>query len=105
MSDKVFTKRVTVSGSFNSHFVFETADDVRQWLATDFIELNETYDDLTFKVTDLDGLKIGDKCHVIGDGNEEYTIIGIQKYSLNRYAFLLDSGFMEEVAKCYSVES
>jgi hypothetical protein len=44
---------------------------------------------------------VGERCRVIGDGADEYVIESLVAYNANRYGFVLDSGWVEEVAKCY----
>jgi len=97
----MFIKRVRVSGKFNSNFVFKSETELNDWLDKDLKELQKEYSELNVQITDLDGLNIGDECHVIGDGDEVYRIIGIKNYSPNRFGFILNSGWAEEVAKCY----
>lgn len=98
----VFTKRVSIRGRLLSSYVFQNQTEVNNWLEDVFPRLQAKYNnDLTYEVSDLDGLKVGDKCCVIGDGDEVYEILGMKVYSKNRYGFILDSGWVEEVAKCY----
>lgn len=97
----VFTRCVRVSGNLGSSYVF--ADDVAvdHWLKTTLPELNAKYGQLVVSVSDLPGLKVGDTCHVWGEADDVFTILKLIKYSPDRYGFLLDSGWSEEVAKCY----
>jgi hypothetical protein len=57
---------------------------------------------LTYTVSRLPGLKVGDICHVNGEGLDKFAIKGMVLFSSDRYGFLLDSGCLEEVAKCFS---
>lgn len=100
---KVFTICITTYGGLLSSFVFEDSQSRDVWLANVFPKLKAKYKGITFTVTPLDGLKIGDKCKVIGEGSDIFTIEGMKKYSEDRYGFCLDSGWCEEVAKCYAV--
>lgn len=97
----IFTKRITTSGNYCANFVFQNEEDVNIWLETVFPKLKIEYTDLKFSVSDLDGLKVGDNCKVIGDGDEVYKIVKLHKYTTDCYGFVLDSGWCEEVAKCY----
>lgn len=98
-----FTKAVTVTGQLRSTYEFESNEDVSKWMLTVLPSLREQYGDLQCHKFDLPLLNIGDRCHVSGDGDEVYTIEGIKQYSPDRYGFLLDSGFSEEIYKCYPV--
>ena len=69
-------------------------------------EITEEYGIVTLRYRDeLDGLHVGDKCHVSGEGDDVFTIIGMKMYSPDRPGFILDSGCCEEVVKCSRVES
>ena len=99
-----FTKRVAIFGDFQSYYVFATQKDVDLWVNNDFPALVEKYGDtLTYKVIDLPGLKVGDTCLVQGEGSDTFKILNLKKLSPNRYSFGLDSGWYEEVAKCYTL--
>ena len=100
--DKIFTVGISVSGNFNSSYVFESESAADTWLDTVFQDLIHEYGELRYSVCDLPGLKVGDRCNVFGDGDEVYVIEGLKQYSPNRYGFILDSGFCEEVYKCHT---
>ena len=97
-----FTVGIRVWGGLGSSYVFESRESADTWLKTEFVQLKQEYSDLQYSVCDLPGLKIGDRCNVYGDGNEVYEIIGIKRYSPNRWGFELDNGFSEEVYKCHT---
>lgn len=101
MINKIFRWKVTVKGDLQSNFVFHDLNELGDWLKHDIPLLEEEYGDLTYTITTLPELKIGDECYVMGDGDDKYKIIELIRYSPNRYGFILDSGFAEEVAKCY----
>ena len=63
--------------------------------------LAKKYSNITFDAVHLPGLQIGDKCNVVGEGDSEFLILDIIIYSENRYCFVLDAGWAEEVAKCH----
>ncbi|NCU32448.1 MAG: hypothetical protein EOM23_05855 [Candidatus Moranbacteria bacterium] len=88
-----------------SSFAFETEADVKAWEKKELPELVNSYGPLHIKKFKLDGLKIGDKCRVAGEGTDVFTIIGQKMFSPNRPGFLLDSGWYEEVVKCYKPEN
>jgi hypothetical protein len=100
--EKIFKSKVRVQGGLLSSYVFENEDAANAWLAKDFVDLQAKYGPLSAALSSLPGLKIGDACRVIGDGEEEYVIEGLVAYNANRFGFVLDSGFVEEVAKCYA---
>lgn len=99
----VFKKCVRVRGGLGSSFVFESSEDVNNWIETELPELEDKYGKLEYTISDLDGLSEGDECHVVGEGSDVFIIEGVFKYSNNRWGFALDSGWSEEVAKCYKV--
>ena len=93
LNDKVFRFHVRTSGSLQASFVFETAEEADEWIASEFQSLRNKYgDQLKCEVRTLDGLKVGDECHVIGDDDENYGFV------------LGPHGFIEHVSKCYAVE-
>lgn len=98
----IFTKKVKVRGGLLSSFVFEDQLAVKNWIKKELPLLEKKYGRLEYEVSDLPGLKIGDRCNVWGEAQDVFTITGIKRYSDNRYGFLLDSGWVEEVAKCHT---
>ena len=99
--EKVFTRAATVSGGLMSSYVFEDQKALDHWIATDFVKLEQTYGPLTLRIDTLPGLRIGDTCRVWGEGADTFVIEKLIKYSENRYGFILDSGWSEEVIKCF----
>ena len=99
----ILKKAVHISGAFCAAYSFETGDAMKNWLKTTLPKLEERYGDLTLRVRDLDGLRVGDSCWVIGEGAEDFKIKKLIKYSDNRWGFVLDSGCSEEVVKCYKI--
>jgi hypothetical protein len=97
-----FTKAITVSGALGSHFVFTSDEEKTHWIENELPKLKAEYGnvDISFE-WDLPGFEIGDTCRVWGEGDEEFVIEDLKCYSPYRYGFLLDSGWYEEVAKCY----
>ncbi len=100
----IFKHRIIVRGGLSSSFVFTDKDLMDSWIKTKIPYLKMVYKDISYSVHDLDGLQIGDSCHVVGDGREVYRITGLVPFDENRYGFVLDSGFVEEVAKCYKID-
>lgn len=84
-------------------YSFHDMEEVSKWVESDLPEIKLKWNALTYKVFKLDGLKLGGKCHVRGDGNEVYEIVDVEERSKDRPCFALDSGFVEEVAKCQSI--
>ena len=103
MNEMRFTKRVRVEGNLGSNFVFSGDKEVEDWKKYELPKLELQYGPLTISVSDLPGLGIGDTCYVWGEGDREFTIKNLIRYSPNRYGFVLDSGWSEEVAKCYTL--
>lgn len=101
MQDTIFTINVRTSGNLLSSFVFENSKSKDDWMTTKLPLLEQKYGKLQLKETELPGLKVGDRCFVVGEGLEVFTITGIKKYSEDRYGFCLNSGWCEEVGKCY----
>jgi len=102
--NEIFTKKVNITGNYIASFVFRDEEEMNTWLNTEFPKLKKEHGELSYHTSDLDGLKVGDGCLVVGDGDEEYTIEGLVKYSEYSYGFVLDSGWVEPVSKCYAVE-
>ena len=100
-ADRVFTRRVRVSGKLLSNFVFADQAAVEVWQNEALPGLEKKYGKLDLTVSDLPGLKIGDRCHVIGEGSDVFTIERLVAWDADRFGFVLDSGWVEEVAKCY----
>lgn len=100
--NKIFTIGISVRGGLGSSYVFESQEAADEWLETEFPLLEKEYGKLEYYTCDLPGLKIGDQCNVYGDGTDVYLIEGLKQYSPNRWGFILDSGFSEEVYKCHT---
>jgi hypothetical protein len=96
-----FYKKVNVRGDFNASYVFQDHFKMGRWFDTGFKQLEKRYGELQYTISDLDGLKIGDRCKVCGEGDNEFEIVDLIKYEEDRYGFVLDVGWTEEVAKCY----
>lgn len=99
----VFTVRVSTSGGLISSFVFQDTKELADWKLNKLPKLEAKYGKLVLSESALPGLKIGDRCTVVGEGSEVFTIMNLKKYSDHRYGFCLDSGCCEEVSKCYEV--
>ena len=97
----MFTKAVCVSGDLLSTFVFLTEDDRNKWIKEEYPRLQKEFKFLDYDLFDLSDLDIGDECFVIGEGDDTFIIQSLIKYSPHRYGFVLDSGWSEEVYKCY----
>lgn len=99
--DPIFTVVAHTHGGLVSSYVFESNEQLEAWKNSTFPKLEKEYGKLSLNVDTLPGFKVGDTCHVYGEGNDTFVITALIKYSENRYGFVLDSGFSEEVAKCY----
>ena len=105
MINKTFRWKVSVRGELIASYVFQDLQEVDSWLNFELQNLNKQYDtDLEYKITTLDELKVGDTCHVDGEAQDIFKIIELLRYSPHRYGFILDSGVVEEVAKCYKTK-
>lgn len=97
----MFTKGLSVTGRLGSSFSFKDSEERDRFIREDLPLLEEKYGKLNYTLSDLPGLQIGDTCKVWGEGDEEFIIEGIKLYSKDRPGFILDSGWCEEVYKCY----
>jgi len=101
IDDYKFNIAIEITGDILVTYVFTSEYGAQGWLNS------KVYKDLCNKYTIkynmywLDGLVLGDKCQVLGEGCTVYEILGFIKYADNRYGVLLDSGEYEEVHKCY----
>ena len=102
---ETFSKSVHVKGDLICSFAFPTTSEVIRWVEIDLPKLREEFSSISYSVHDLDELVVGDTCLVSGDGYEEYVILELFWYGPNRPGFVLDSGFTEEVVKCYRVNT
>lgn len=100
----IFKIGVSVRGNLQSSFCFEDQKQVDLWLKTEFVELQKKYGALTHSQYSLPGFKVGDSCYVYGEAQDTFKITQLIKYSENRYGFVLDSGWSEEVVKCHDGE-
>lgn len=101
---KTFTKHVRVKGKLHSSFVFQDQAELDAWLITGYVVLCTKYGKLDYTTEDIHPLKIGDKCHVWGDGDAVYTIKELCNWYPHNYGFVLSHGWNESVSKCYPVE-
>ena len=100
-----FNTKISVSGDLHSSFVFQSPETAQDWINQDFPKLQESYPNIIYQLNFIDELKVGDKCYVYGEGDKVFVIDEIIRYSEHRYGFNLDSGWSEEVAKCYSTNN
>ena len=105
MKDIRYRVAIYISGNFNSSFSFKNDKDADAWMKTELPKLKTEYGNLKIHRYKLDGLRVGDKCHVCGEGSDMFTIVDKKMYSANRPGFVLDSGWSEEVVKCYKVNN
>ena len=97
----IFTKMIRTKGSLISSFVFTKEEDVDRWKREELPKLRSQYGDIVFAEHNLWGLGVGDSCRVLGEGLDTFEIVGIKRYSKDRYGFNLAFWCTEEVAKCY----
>ena len=103
VNKKVFTRAIKTRGGLVSSFVFEDLRQENLWLDRVLPGLQEKYGDLKVERVALPGLSVGDACHVFGEADDVFVIVGVLEYAPDRYGFLLDSGVTEEVVKCWAV--
>lgn len=96
-----FNFALTVSGNYSETLVFKGRKAMTLWIETESEILCEKYGELKISAKPLDRLKIGDACYLIPDENKMFRIIGWIKYSNNSYGFVLDSGEIVPVHKCF----
>ncbi len=102
MSDPKFTIVAKVSGTLGSSFVFENRAAYNNWMKTGFVALQKKYGKLNVSVDTLPGLKVGDECNVWGEAQDVFVITKLERIGDHRWAFCLNSGWREEVAKCHT---
>ena len=98
---QTFHHMVTTTGNLMCNFVFEDKKSLDKWIETEVPKLKKEHKKLDFLVRSLPGLKVGDSCHVWGEADDVFKIERLVKWSEHRYGFVLNSGWVEEVAKCY----
>ena len=98
---KAFHYMVNTTGNLVCNFVFEDKKALDTWVAKEFPKLKKKHKKLEYSVHTLPGLKVGDSCHVCGEADDVFKIERLIKWEDHRYGFVLDSGCVEEVAKCY----
>lgn len=101
---KISKFSIHVTGSFCSSYCFENEVEKERWIKEDFPLLKDKYKNISYRVEKLDGLKIGDFCNVWGEGFDVFKIEQQVYLSKDRYGFVLDSGWLEEVVKCHKVK-
>ena len=99
----IYTKVIRVRGNLGASFVFEDQEEMDLWIETRFPSLQKQHGDIEYYTGDLDGLAIGDTCRVMGEGFDTFVITKLVVWEKYRVGFALDSGWIEEVAKCYKV--
>jgi hypothetical protein len=98
----VFTVCIRVRGDLWSSFVFENHSQADEWVTQELPNLVQQYNELEVERDTLPGLRVGDRCNVWGEASDVFVIKDLFQYSPNRWGFLLDKGFSEEVAKCHT---
>lgn len=105
MSHPVFKYQIEVRGGLLATYIFETCKQIEDWKKTDVPFLEQKYGPLELSQSDLPALTVGDKCHVLGDGDAVYVIKGLDRWKNHRYGFILNSGRVECVSKCYPLDA
>lgn len=98
----IFTLCARVRGGFISSFVFQNEEELDEFQNKYLPEVLEPkYGKLAAEVSTLPGLKIGDKCYCLGEGNDVLEVEDIRQIGPYRWSFGLSHGCWEEVAKCW----
>ena len=96
---------INTTGEFNSYYHFSTKEEALNWIKKQYPKLQKTYSPIDYSLVPIkDKFKIGDRCYVIGDGNEEYIIEEQIEYTPTKFAYRLNSGFLETIHKCYKTD-
>ncbi len=92
---------IRTSGNLHSAYAFADEAAADNWIRDTLPQLQAQYGavDIACRYP-LDGLRVGDRCKVSGEGGDVFTIVGRKMYSPDRPGFMLDSGWCEEVVKC-----
>ena len=99
----IFKYSAHVHGAYVGAFHFESKEQQAKWLLEDFPKLKKRYGNLQLSFRQLDGLKVGDECQVVGEGIDVFKIKGVVQWSDHRWGFVLGGHGTEEVHKCYKV--
>lgn len=99
---KTFWYLVSTKGKLLCNFVFEDKKQMDKWLEEEFPKLKKEFKVLEYTIRDLPGLRVGDKCHVWGEAQDVFKIEKMVKFEEHRYGFVMDTGDVEEVAKCHT---
>lgn len=105
MKTKIFSIAGSITGQYNASVQFTDDKEKEEWLKTDFKRLQQKYK-VQVSFYKLPGLKVGDRCFVAGEGDDEFVITGLKQHKGYSHCFIvthLDSGheWSEEVSKCY----
>ena len=101
---KNFRITVKVAGSYSARFEFQDEGEVLEWLQDDFQSLKQRYGNLLIRVSGLPSLKIGQTCHVFGEGRDVFKITGISSFFPNSNSFILDGSETESVSNCFVLD-
>ena len=97
----VFTRCARTRGRLLSSFVFESDEALERWKREELPALCQEFGPLELLVDELPGLKLGESCFVYGEGDKRFVIEELVQWQPHRWGFVLDAGWVEEVAKCY----
>ena len=91
-------------GNFYSVYEFKTKEELDRFVQVIAPEILAEHEGTSMITGELQPLDIGSTCHVLGEGTDEFVITGVVNYSPDRWGFILDSGWSEEIYKCYPVK-
>ena len=100
---KVYNTAVNIDGDLCATYCFESESDSSYWIREELPKLRKKYGNLSCRRYALDALEVGDTCRVSWEGYDECVILEVKEQSPNRPVFILDSGWLESVHKCYKI--
>lgn len=104
MNIKIYRVGIQVGGNFCSSYAFEDEDAADQWIENTLPKLIQEHGIVVIKARlPLEGLQVGDFCHVLGQGTEIFQIVKSVEFGPDRPGFILDGGWSEEVINCSRV--
>ena len=98
---KTYNTAVRISGGLLATYTFESEELAITWVEKEVPGLRSEYGSINFDIYDIEPLEVGGTCYVSGEGSEVFTILEVHETSPHRPVFVLDSGFVESVYKCY----
>lgn len=89
------------SSSFEKNLAFQNEAELDKWLNNELKVLMKSSTNIQLTLMALDGLKVGDSCHVNGEGLDLFEIKDIIQYDNGLYTFVMLTGERESVLSCF----